>query len=98
MVKHVVCFKMKEGCSAQEAKEMLLSMRGNEETALAVEVGVDGLRSPRSYDLILIVTLADFAALGRYQTAGYHAHTVKPYMHSVTETSRSVSVDFEAEE
>ena len=98
MIKHVVCFKMKEGCSAQEAKEMLLSMRGNEETALAVEVGVDGLRSPRSYDLILIVTLADFAALGRYQTQGYHANIVKPYMHAVTQTERSVSVDYLVED
>lgn len=98
MVRHVVCFKMKEGCSAAEAKEMLLSMRGREETALSVEVGIDALRSPRSYDLILIVTLADMAALERYQTAGYHAHTVKPYMHSVTDTSRSVSVDYETDE
>lgn len=98
MIKHVVCFKMKEGRSAQEAKEMLLSMRGNEETALAVEVGVDGLHSPRSYDLILIVTLADFAALGRYQTQGYHANTVKPYMHAVTQTERSVSVDYLVED
>ena len=98
MVRHVVCFKMKEGCSAAEAKEMLLSMRGREETALSVEVGIDALRSPRSYDLILIVTLADMAALERYQTAGYHARTVKPYMHSVTDTSRSVSVDYETDE
>ena len=61
MIRHVVCFRMKEGCSAGEAKEMLLSMRGREETALSVEVGVDALHSPRSYDLILIVTLEDFA-------------------------------------
>ena len=98
MVRHVVCFKMKEGCSAEAAKEMLLSMRGREETALAVEVGTDMLRSPRSYDLILIVTLADRAALERYQTQGYHARTVKPYMHEVTDTARSVSVDYETDE
>ena len=97
MIKHIVCFKMKEGGSVEEARQMLLSMRGREETALAVEVGVDALHSPRSYDLVLIVTLADFAALERYQTAGYHAKTVKPYMHTVTDTAKSVSVDFEAE-
>ena len=96
MIRHVVCFRMKEGCSAEEAKKMLLSMRGREETALSVEVGVDALHSPRSYDLILIVTLEDFAALERYQTQGYHARTVRPYMHSVT--AGSVSVDYEAEE
>ena len=73
---------------------MLLSMRGKEETALNVEVGIDALHSARSYDLILIVTLEDFAALERYQTAGYHAHTVKPYMHTVADTTRSVAVDY----
>ena len=94
MIRHVVCFKLQEGASAEEAKDMLLSMRGREETALSVEVGIDGLHSPRSYDLILIVTLADFDALARYQTQGYHAKTAKPYMHTVTETERSVSVDY----
>lgn len=97
MIRHVVCFKMKDGCSAAEAKEMLLSMRGREETALHVEVGIDRLRSPRSYDLILIVTLRDMEALQRYQTAGYHAETVKPYMHAVTDTAKSVAVDFETD-
>ena len=94
MIRHVVCFKLQEGASAEEAKDMLLSMRGREETALSVEVGIDGLHSARSYDLILIVTLADFDALARYQTQGYHATTVKPYMHTVTQTERSVSVDY----
>ncbi len=94
MIRHVVCFKLKEGAGAEEAKEMLLSMRGREETALSVEVGIDGLHSARSYDLILIVTLADFDALARYQTQGYHAKTVKPYMHTVTQTECSVSVDY----
>ena len=97
MIRHVVCFKLREGASAEAAKEMLLSMRGREETALSVEVGIDELHSPRSYDLILIVTLADFDALARYQTQGYHAKTVKPYMHTVTQTERSVSVDYPVE-
>ncbi len=94
MIRHVVCFKLKEGASAEEAKKMLLSMKGREETALDVEVGIDGLHSPRSYDLILIVTLKDFAALERYQTAGYHASTVKPYMHAAADTTKSVAVDY----
>lgn len=32
MIRHVVCFKMKDGCSAEAAREMLLSMKGREET------------------------------------------------------------------
>ena len=71
MIRHVVCFKLKEGASAEEAKEMLLSMRGREETALSVEVGIDGLHSARSYDLILIVTLADFDSVIRWFESSY---------------------------
>lgn len=95
MIRHIVCFKMKEGCSAEEAAQMLLSMQGREETAVSVEVGKDFLHSPRSYDLILQVTLKDKDALERYQKDGYHAHTVKPYMHAHTQTERSVAVDYE---
>ena len=94
MIRHVVCFKLKEGASAEEAKDMLLSMRGREETALSVEVGIDGLHSPRSYDLILIVTLADFDALARKETQGYPAKTANLYSHPVTQTERSVAVDY----
>ena len=95
MIRHIVCFKMKEGCSAEEAAQMLLSMQGREETVVSVETGVDFLHSPRSYDLILQVTLKDREALERYQKEGYHAHTVKPYMHAHTQTERSVAVDYE---
>ena len=97
MIRHVVCFKLKEGASAEEAKDMLLSMRGREETALSVEVGIDGLHSPRSYDLILIVTLADFDALARYQTQGYHAKTVKPYLQSGAQRVPPAAVDSPAD-
>ena len=94
MIRHVVCFKLKEGASAQEAKEMLISMRGREETALSVEVGIDELHSPRSYDLILIVTLADCEALARAQTQGSHAGVVQPYRHAVTQQERAGAVDY----
>ena len=59
MIRHVVCFKMKDGCSAEAAREMLLSMKGREETALDVEVGVDGLHSARRFfSLRLTVTVS----------------------------------------
>lgn len=37
MIKHVVCFKLKEGIDPEEVKAMLLSMKGKEETTLDVE-------------------------------------------------------------
>ena len=55
MIKHVVCFKLKDGESPEKAKEVLLSMKGNVSLIRDIEVGVDVLHSERSYDLILSV-------------------------------------------
>ena len=41
MVKHIVCFKLKDRKKSEEAKEILLSMRGKVPTAQEIEVGVD---------------------------------------------------------
>lgn len=59
----------------------------------AIEVGTDFLGSPRSYDVILQVTLENKEALDLYQNDDYHCNEVKPYMHSVMESS--VAVDYE---
>ena len=93
MIKHIVCFKLNEGESAQKAKEVLLSMQGNVPMLKGIEVGVDCLHSARSYDVILAVVLQDMQALADYQVDEYHVNVVKKHMHSVTKTS--VSVDFE---
>ncbi len=93
MIKHVVCFKLNEGESPEKAKEVLLSMQGNVPMLKSIEVGVDKLHSPRSYDVILSVVLDDMQALADYQQDAYHVTVVKKHMHSVTKSS--VSVDFE---
>lgn len=93
MIKHVVCFKLNEGESAEKAKEVLLSMQGNVPMLKGIEVGVDKLHSARSYDVILTVVLDDMEALSEYQQDAYHVSVVKKHMHAVTKTS--VSVDFE---
>ena len=55
MVKHIVCFKIKEEYKdrIEEAKNTLLSMEGNVPLLKKIIVGVDFLHSERSYDLIL---------------------------------------------
>ena len=93
MIKHVVCFKLNEGESAEKAKEVLLSMQGNIPMLKGIEVGVDKLHSARSYDVILSVVLDDMEALSEYQQDAYHVSVVKKHMHAVTKAS--VSVDFE---
>ncbi|MBQ7339814.1 MAG: Dabb family protein [Clostridia bacterium] len=93
MIKHVVCFKLKEGEDVDFAANLLLSMKGNVSEIIDIEVGKDFLHSQRSYDIILIVTLKDKYALESYQKNQYHSEVVKTHMHKVRESS--VAVDYE---
>ena len=92
MIKHVVCFKLKDGGKKEEAKKVLLSMEGKVPTLRGIEVGTDFLGSPRSYDVFLGVLLEDEKALDEYQNDPYHVGVVNKFMHAETESS--VAVDF----
>ncbi len=94
MLKHIVCFKLKDNCEAEcnKAKEVLLSMKGNVPMLRDIEVGVDVLHSQRSYDVILQVTLDSFDELDKYQNDAYHCGVVKKHMHAVAVTS--VALDY----
>ena len=93
MIKHVVCFKLKEGESVKKAVEVLSSMRGNVPMIIDMEVGEDFLKSPRSYDIILTVTLKSKEVLDDYQNDPYHVGVVKKHMHAVV--ASSIAVDYE---
>ncbi|MBQ8610180.1 MAG: Dabb family protein [Oscillospiraceae bacterium] len=95
MIKHVVCFKLKDNSPEKcaEAKAVLLGMRGNVPQLRDITVDVDFLHSERSCDVMLTVFVDDAAALEAYQKDPYHCGTVKPYMHAV----RSASVAIDAE-
>lgn len=92
MIKHVVCFKLNDGESPLVAKQVLLSMNCNVPMLRGIEVGIDELRSARSYDVMLTVLLDDMQALSDYQVDPYHVGVVKKHMHAVTKTS--VSMDY----
>lgn len=94
MIKHTVCFKLKDNSPEEcnKAAQILRSMDGNVELLRGIEVGVDFLHSPRSYDIILQVLLDDEKALEEYQKDEYHCSVVKKHMHSVAESS--VAIDF----
>ena len=92
MIKHIVCFKLKKGESKEKAKEILLSMKNNVPMLRGIEVGIDELKSERSFDVILEVLLDDFSALEKYQKDEYHCSVVKKHMHAVAE--KSISIDF----
>ena len=93
MIKHIVCFKLKEGEDVHKAAEVLRSMKGKVPTALEIEVGEDFLKSERSYDIILQVVVESMEKLEEYQNDPYHVNVVKKYMHEHVE--RSVAVDYE---
>lgn len=94
MIKHIVCFKLKDNSPAEceKAKEVLLSMKGKVPQLRDISVGVDFLHSERSYDLILEVLLDSAEALEDYQNDPYHCSVVKTHMHAVRESS--VAIDY----
>ena len=92
MVKHIVLFKLKDKNDRQKALDALNSMKGRIEGLLNLETGEDFLSSERSYDIALICTLQDRAALDFYQAHPIH-QPVKKIMHAIRESS--VSVDYE---
>lgn len=95
MIKHIVCFKLKDKSEENILKtaEVLKSMDGKVDLLRGIEVGVDFLHSPRSYDIILQVVLDDANALDAYQNDTYHCDVVKKHMHEVMESS--VAIDYE---
>lgn len=95
MIKHIVCFKLKDNSEEMlsKTKLVLMSMKDNVPTVKDIEVGVDFLHSPRSYDIFLAVTLESREALDEYQNDTYHVEVVKKHMHAVMESS--VALDFD---
>lgn len=95
MIKHIVCFKLKDNSieNCEKTKEILLSMKGNVPLIRDISVGIDFLHSERSYDIILEVILDDADALEAYQNDPYHCSAVKTHMHAVRESS--IAIDYE---
>ena len=94
MIKHIVCFKLKDNSDeiCSKTADIRLSMKGKVPQIIDIEVGVHFLHSSRSYDVILQVTLGSRDKLDEYQNDPYHCDVVKTYMHSVMESS--VAIDY----
>ena len=95
MVRHIVCFKLKDNSieAKEEAKKILLSMKGRIPYLKNIEVGCDYLNSERSYDVVLITDFLSKEDAESYQTDEYHCSVVKPYMHE--KRTASVAIDYE---
>lgn len=95
MIKHIVCFKIKEEYKDKIslAATTLKSMEEHVPNIKSIQVGVDFLHSSRSYDIILEVELENKEELEKYQNDPYHCSVVKKLMHEIREAS--IAVDYE---
>ncbi len=95
MITHIVLFKLAnpslENLAATRNK--LLSMDGKIDVLRHLEVGVDVVRSERSYDIALTTRFDSLENLQAYQIHPYHAGEVVPHMKEVC--SSIVAVDYE---
>ena len=95
MITHIVLFKLSnpQPETVNATRDLLLSMDGKVPQLRHLEVGVDLVRSERSYDLALITRLDSLDELKSYQVDPYHAGTILPHMRAVC--SAIVAVDYE---
>ncbi|MEZ4316304.1 MAG: Dabb family protein [Myxococcota bacterium] len=69
---HVVFFRFPDLEVAREAAARLRSLEGRVPTLASIEVGVDELRTQRSWDVCLITRFADLAGMEAYQEHPAH--------------------------
>ena len=96
MVTHIVFFKFGDPAldKIAETRNRLLNMNGKIPGIRHFEVGVDVVRSERSYDLALLVSFDTLADLKAYQEHPLHAGEVVPHVKSVC--SSIIAVDYES--
>lgn len=95
MITHIVLFKLASPTAENIAatRNKLLGMDGKIDLLRHIEVGVDLVRSERSYDIALTTRFDSMNDLQAYQIHPYHAGEVIPHMKSVC--SSIVAVDYE---
>jgi len=96
MITHIVLFKLVEPTAENLAatRNKLLSMDGKIDLLRHLEVGIDLIRSERSYDIALTTGFDSLEDLQAYQIHPYHAGEVIPHMKAVC--SSIVAVDYES--
>lgn len=95
MIAHIVLFKLNSPTDENSAavRDMLLSMNSRVPLLRHLEVGIDIIRSERSYDVALYTKFDSLADLQAYQIHPYHAGTVIPFMKA--NCSSIVATDYE---
>ena len=96
MITHIVLFKLANPTveTLEATRNKLLSMDGKIDLLRHLEVGIDLIRSERSYDIALTTRFDSLEDLQAYQVHTYHAGEVVPHMKSVC--SSIVAVDYKS--
>jgi quinol monooxygenase YgiN len=95
MIRHIVAFKFKPEVPQSDREAFLEMLRGLPSKISEIvdfEAGFDVVRSPRAFDLALVSSYTDLAALDRYAKHEHHL----PVIERAKELCQQVvSVDYE---
>lgn len=90
MFTHVVLFKLSEPTkeNVKQVSDILKGMKGNIPQLKEVEVGIDELKSERSFDICLITRFDSLEEMKSYQVHPYHVNEVLAKIKPFIEISR----------
>ena len=80
MIRHIVMFHFKPGTPEADREaflEMLRALPSKISEILGFEAGRDVIRAPRSFDMALVASYADLAALDRYTKHEHHLPVIE---------------------
>lgn len=95
VITHIVFFKLKDSSpeNISAVREKLLTLDGNVPQLRFLEVGMDVIRSERSYDLALVARFDSLEDLQAYQVHPFHVE-IANYIAGVRESA--IAVDYES--
>lgn len=92
MFTHIVFFKLKEPTTEniEKARNILEGMRGNIPQLKELEVGVDVVRSERSFDVSITTRFDSREDMDEYQVHPYHVNEVIKNLRPMLEKSAAI--------
>lgn len=95
MLRHIVFFKLKDPNpeTLNKVKGLLENLKGKIPELLELEVGLDVVRSERSYDLALVTTFRSLDEMNAYQVHPLHVE-VAQFIGTVRESAIAVDYEF----
>ncbi len=99
MIKHIVCWKLKDQAEGREKaenalkiKELIENLKAFIPEIISIEVGINAIGTPvNNWDVVLYSKFADMKALEKYQTHPEHLKVVE-FVKKVVESR--VCVDY----